>query len=138
MISRNGIATISQYLCFKNGYTEEELKLNGLKQVFDDQKFDNSRKKDLYHNVKNKVISNSGPVADKGAYPQSQKINEIREAIGAQKELEKKLNQWPGQGYEYVENVLFEKGPYGNKKNKAIVEAEEHVNKKELTATQQL
>jgi hypothetical protein len=41
------------------------------------------RKKDLYKNVKNKVISNSGPVVDKGAYPQSQKIIEIRKAIDA-------------------------------------------------------
>ena len=26
MMSRNGIATISHYLCFKNGYTDDEIK----------------------------------------------------------------------------------------------------------------
>ena len=31
MMSRNGIATISHYLCFKNGYTDEEIKKTGLK-----------------------------------------------------------------------------------------------------------
>ena len=28
------------------------------------------------------------------------------------------MNRWPGQGYEYVENVLFEKGPFGNRGRK--------------------
>ena len=40
MLSRNGIATISHYLCFKTGYTEDELKKTGLKQVVDEEKLE--------------------------------------------------------------------------------------------------
>ena len=39
MMSRNGIATISHYLCFKSGYTDEEIKQTGLKQVVDEDKY---------------------------------------------------------------------------------------------------
>ena len=63
MMSRNGIATISHYLCFKNGYTDEEIKQTGLKQVVDDDKYALVQMKDPYVNVSNKVFSNSGPAA---------------------------------------------------------------------------
>lgn len=81
MLSRNGVATISNYLCFKSGYTDDELKRTGLKQVCDEDKYLKEQSKDPYSMVKNKVFSNSGPQAEKGAYPQSQKINQIRETI---------------------------------------------------------
>lgn len=25
------------------------------------------------------------------------------------------MHRWPGQGYEYIENSLFERGPFGGK-----------------------
>ena len=28
------------------------------------------------------------------------------------------MHRWPGQSYEYVENVLFEKGPFGSRSKK--------------------
>ena len=46
------------------------------------------------------------------------------------------MNRWPGQGYEYVENVLFEKGPAGSRKNKAPFQPLT-VEAKEINATQQ-
>ena len=39
MMSRFGSATISHWMCFKNGYTEEELKLTGLSQPCDEEKY---------------------------------------------------------------------------------------------------
>ena len=116
MASRNGIATISHYLCFKSGYTEDEMRSTGLKQVVDEEKYASIQDKNCYINVSKKVFTNAGATADKSAYPQSQKIIEIRNEREQQKELEKKMNRWPGQGYEYVENVLFEKGPFSHRK----------------------
>ena len=69
MLSRNGIATISHYLCFKTGYTEDELKKTGLKQVVDEEKLEQEQLKDPYANVKTRVFSNATPVANEGDYP---------------------------------------------------------------------
>ena len=116
MCSRSGANTISGYLCFKSGYSKDEMKQTGLKQVIDEEKYLTEQNKDPYLHVRNKVESNSTSSDAKGAFPQSQKILAIREKIAKQKDLEKKMNRWPGQGYDYVENVLFEKGPFGVKK----------------------
>ena len=40
MMSRNGQSTISHYLCFKSGYTQEEIQKTGLKQALDDDKLE--------------------------------------------------------------------------------------------------
>ena len=69
MMSRNGIATISHYLCFKSGYTDEEIKQTGLKQVVDDDKYALVQMKDPYGNVSKKVFSNSGTAATQGGIP---------------------------------------------------------------------
>ena len=79
MMSRNGIATISHYLCFKSGYTDDELKQTGLKQVCDEEKYEQLKEGDPYSNVKQKVFTNAGAAAaQKGSLPQSQKIIQIR------------------------------------------------------------
>ena len=118
MMSRNGIATISHYLCFKSGYTAEELKQTGLKQVVDEEKYALLQNKGPYANVAKKVFTNPVTGDSKGAFPQSHKIQQIRDTMAKQKELEKKMNRWPGQGYEYVENKLFEYGPTGGRRQK--------------------
>ena len=139
MMSRNGVATISHYLCFKTGYTDEELKQTGLKQVVDEDKYSKAVAKDPYQNVTNKVFSNSGVTVSKNSIPQSQKIIAIREAIQQQKDLERKMNRWPGQGYEYVENHLFEKGPISKQKGQQAPSMGSFkpvtVQQKEITAT---
>ena len=123
MCSRSGANTISGYLCFKSGYTKEEMKQTGLKQVVDEETYLLQQQKDPYVHVKNKVESNSTTTDAKGAFPQSQKITAIRDNIAKQKDLDARMNRWPGQGYEYVENVLFEKGPFGPKKKAAQMTA---------------
>ena len=116
MMSRNGATTISHYLCFKSGYTNEEIKQTGLKQVVNDDKYALVQLKDPYFGVTKKVFTNAHGVTQKGSLPESQKIIQIREQIAQQKELERKMNRWPGQGYEYIENMNFELYPYGTKK----------------------
>lgn len=69
MMSRNGQATISNYLCFKRGYTEEEIKQTGLKQVVDDEKYAQVQTRDPYLNVAQKVFSNAGSSVQKSGFP---------------------------------------------------------------------
>ena len=47
------------------------------------------------------------------------------------------MNRWPGQGYEYVENVLFEKGPWGKQKKHATVQQSDRPPTKDMTAKEQ-
>jgi len=47
------------------------------------------------------------------------------------------MQLWPGQGYEYVENALFEKGPFNKRMQKQLAETQPPaVQLKELTAVQ--
>lgn len=115
-MSRFGAATISQWMCFKTGYTEEELKATGLQQPCDDEKFYAMLKRNPYTEIKNKVETNSEPLDKKGEYPQTQRIVKIREDLARQKALEDKMNRWPGQNYEYVNNVLFDQGPMAKRR----------------------
>jgi len=69
MLSRNGGATISHYLCFKRGYTDEELKHTGLRQVVDEEKYNKLIMRQPYNNVKNKVETNLNVAGSRWEYP---------------------------------------------------------------------
>ena len=68
MMSRFGAATISQWMCFKTGYTPEELQAMGLQQPCDDDKYYAMLNKDPYSDIKNKVETNSEPIDSKTDY----------------------------------------------------------------------
>ena len=70
MMSRFGAATISHWMCFKTGYSDEELKLTGLSQPCSDQKYQSHLNKDPYSTVKNKVETNVlTKLSKSGEYP---------------------------------------------------------------------
>ena len=112
MLSRNGQSTISHYICFKSGYTEEELRATGLKQPVADELLEKAEAKDAFKDVRTKLFTNSGQAT--GEFPINTNILLIRTAIQKQKELERKQNMWPGQNYKYVSNDLFERGTTGD------------------------
>lgn len=45
------------------------------------------------------------------------------------------MNRWPGQGYEYIENDLFEKGPFGGRRNRDSIPRPQTIEQKEISAT---
>lgn len=56
MISKQGIATITSYNCFKQGLTAEEMIKTGLKPAIDqDQIAKIQAKRDVYRNVHSKI-----------------------------------------------------------------------------------
>ena len=114
MMSRNGQATISNYLCFKHGYTNEELRLTGLKQVVDQEKLDQIQERDHYGNVRNKVNSNSGAVNKEIGQVTVSDYSSIEEELKKQREKQRRDTLWPGQPYQYQTNPLFERGLQGN------------------------
>ena len=52
MVSKQGVTTISNYSCFKQGLTKEEMKRTGLRPAFDQEKVDKLQaKQDQFRNV---------------------------------------------------------------------------------------
>ena len=59
MLSRNGQSTISHYICFKSGYTDEELRVTGLEQPVADDMLEKIQNKDTFKDIKTKLFTNS-------------------------------------------------------------------------------
>jgi hypothetical protein len=57
MVSKNGIATITFYNCFKENLTEEEKKRTGLRPSLPSDKIEQILEKDPFRNVQPKVNS---------------------------------------------------------------------------------
>ena len=68
MVSRFGAATISHFVCFKKGYTEEEIKHTGLAQPCDDEKYQIMLSRDPYKAIKNKIETNLTLSSAQGEY----------------------------------------------------------------------
>ena len=117
MLSRNGQSTISHYICFKHGYTEDEMRQTGLKQTVSEDQMDRINQKDVFKEVKTKLFTNSN--AATGEFPVNTNIMLIRAAIQRQKDLERKQNLWPGQDYKFVTNELFTRGPSNDANSRA-------------------
>ena len=79
MLSRNGQSTISHYICFKSGYTNEELRATGLKQTVSEDMMERINQKDPLKEVKTKLFTNSN--AATGEFPINTNIMLIRAAI---------------------------------------------------------
>ena len=79
MLSRNGQSTISHYICFKSGYTEDELKATGLKQPVADELLEKVQSRDAFKDVRTKLFTNSGQAT--GDFPVNTNIMLIRTAI---------------------------------------------------------
>ena len=59
MCSPQGVQTISSYVCFKSGYTEQEMALTGLKQPASPTKLAQALDKNQFKDTHPKVFTNS-------------------------------------------------------------------------------
>jgi hypothetical protein len=60
MCSRSGTTTISQFVAFKHGFSNDEIKSTGLKQPASPTKMQEAVDRDQYANMKPKIFTNAG------------------------------------------------------------------------------
>ena len=75
MVSKQGIATISHYTCFKQGLTKEEMKKTGLRPPIKEEEVEKILdKRDIFRHVQSKI-------AEKITTGGSNAVQEIRKSI---------------------------------------------------------
>lgn len=80
MISKQGIATITSYSCYKQGLTREEINKAGMKPPIDQEQINRIQaKRDVFRNVQSKI-------KEKINMGTSQAVMEIRDQIRKDKE----------------------------------------------------
>ena len=78
MCSPQGVQTISSYVCYKHGYTEEELQATGLTQPANPTKLAQAEEKDPFKDAHPKVFTNSN---QGGGINVDRKVLQIRSDI---------------------------------------------------------